>query len=161
MPFYEHVMIARQDVSPQQVDALTDTYKQLISSLGGSVPKSEYWGLRNFAFRMKRHRKGHYVFMNIDAPPAAIKELERQEHINEDVVRVLTVRVTALDPEPSAVMQRGRDRDERGDRGDRGDRDRGDRGDRGGRGRDRDRGRGPRVEGDEDVVAPVIPPSDV
>jgi small subunit ribosomal protein S6 len=149
MPFYEHVMIARQDISPQQVDALTDTYKELIGSLGGSVPKSEYWGLRNFAFRMKRHRKGHYVFMNIDAPPAAIKELERQEHINEDVLRVLTVRVSALDPEPSVIMQRGRDRDERGDR------DRGDRGDRGGRGRDRERGRGSRFEVEEEALVPA------
>jgi small subunit ribosomal protein S6 len=142
MPFYEHVMIARQDISPQQVDALTDTYKELITSLGGSVAKAEYWGLRNFAFRMKRHRKGHYVFMNIDAPPAAIKELERQEHINEDVLRVLTVRVEALDPEPSAIMQRGRDRDERGERG--------------GRGRDRERGRPPRFEEELEIPTPVV-----
>lgn len=134
MPFYEHVMIARQDISPQQVDALTQSYKELIASLGGSVQKTEYWGLRNFAFRMKRHRKGHYVLMNLDAPPAAIRELERQERINEDVLRSLTVRVEALDPEPSPIMQRGRDRDERG----------------GGRGRDRERSRGPRFEEEEE-----------
>lgn len=149
MPFYEHVMIARQDISPQQVDALTDNYKELIASMGGSVPKTEYWGMRNFAFRMKRHRKGHYVFMNIDAPPAAIKELERQEGINEDVLRMLTVRVSALDPEPTPVMQRGRDRDERGERGERGGRGRD-------RDRDRDRGRDERPEGA--APAPVEPP---
>jgi small subunit ribosomal protein S6 len=90
--------------------------------------------------------------MNIDAPPAAIKELERQEHINEDVLRILTVRVPALDPEPSVVMQRGRDRDERGERGDRGERERGD---RGGRGRDRERGRGGRFDDEVEAAAPV------
>lgn len=148
MPFYEHVMIARQDISPQQVDALTENYKELIASMGGSVPKTEYWGMRTFAFRMKRHRKGHYIFMNIDAPPPAIKELERQEGINEDVLRMLTVRVPALDPEPTPVMQRGRDRDERGERGERGGR---------GRDRDRDRDRGRDERPEEAVPAPVGP----
>lgn len=141
MPLYEHVYIARQDISPQQVDALTDQFKDVIGSLGGSVGKTEYWGLKNFTYRMKRYRKGHYVLMNIDAPAPALKELERQEGIHEDVLRFLTVRVEALETEPSAMMQRGRD--DRGDRdrgprggggrfGDRDFRDRGDRGDRGG-----------------------------
>ena len=135
MPLYEHVFIARQDISPQQVDALTEQFKGIITGLGGTVGKTEYWGLRNFAYRMKRYRKGHYVLMNVDAPPAALKELERQEGINEDVMRGLTVRVEALETEPSAVMQ-NRGRDDR----DRGDRDRGPRGGGGGRFGDRDRG---------------------
>jgi len=145
MPLYEHVFIARQDISPQQVDALTDQFKGIITGLGGSVGKTEYWGLRNFAYRMKRYRKGHYVLMNVDGPPAALKELERQEGINEDVLRCLTVRVEALETEPSAVMQ-NRGRDDR----DRGDRDRGPRG--GGRFGDRDRefrDRGDRDRGDD------------
>jgi small subunit ribosomal protein S6 len=146
MPLYEHVFIARQDISPQQVDALTEQFKDIISGLGGSVGKTEYWGLRNFAYRMKRYRKGHYVLMNIDAPPAALKELERQEGINEDVMRGLTVRVETLETEPSAVMQ-NRGRDDR----DRGDRDRGPRGGGGGRFGDRDRGefRGDRDRGED------------
>jgi small subunit ribosomal protein S6 len=152
MPLYEHVFIARQDISPQQVDALTEQFKGIIAGLGGQVGKTEYWGLRNFAYRMKRYRKGHYVLMNVDAPPAALKELERQEGINEDVLRGLTVRVEALETEPSAVMQsRGRDDRDRGDRGDRGDRDRGPRGGGGGRFGDRDRDfrdRGDRDRGD-------------
>jgi small subunit ribosomal protein S6 len=139
MPLYEHVYIARQDISPQQVDALTEQFKGVIASLGGSVGKTEYWGLKNFSYRMKRYRKGHYVLMNVDAPGDALKELERQERIHEDVLRYLTIRVESLETEPSAMMQRGRD--DRGDRGDRPGRGGfgGDRGGFGGRDRDRDR----------------------
>lgn len=121
MPLYEHVFIARQDISPQQVEGLTDQFKTVLTSLGGSVEKTEYWGLKNFSYRMKRFRKGHYVLLNVNAPAAAVKELERQEGIHEDVVRALTIRVDALDPEPSAMLQ-SRGRDDRGDRGDRGPR---------------------------------------
>jgi small subunit ribosomal protein S6 len=153
MPLYEHVYIARQDISPQQVDALTEQFKTVIAGLGGTVGKTEYWGLKNFSYRMKRYRKGHYVLMNVDAPGDALKELERQERIHEDVLRYLTIRVESLETEPSAQMQRGRD--DRGDRGDRGGGfggggrggfggDRGGFGGGGGRGgfgdRDRDRG---------------------
>lgn len=129
MPLYEHVYIARQDISPQQVDALTEQFKGVIASLGGEVGKTEYWGLKNFSYRIKRYRKGHYVLMNVDGPADALKELERQERIHEDVLRYLTIRVDELETEPSTMMQaRGRD-----------DRDR-DRGGRGGFGRDRDGG---------------------
>lgn len=141
MPLYEHVFIARQDISPQQVDAMTEQFKGLIQSMDGAVGKTEYWGLKNFAYRMKRYRKGHYVLMNVDAPPAALKELERQQHIHEDVLRSLTIRVDELETEPSAMMQ-SRARDDRGRGRDRDHRDR-DRGDRD-RGRDRDRDRGDR-----------------
>jgi len=123
MPLYENVFIARQDISGAQVDALADGFVQLIADNGGEVKKREYWGLRNLAYRMRKNRKGHYVLMNLDAPPAAIAELERTMRINEDVLRYLTVRVEALDEAPSAVMQSRGSRDDRGRRGDR-DRDR-------------------------------------
>jgi small subunit ribosomal protein S6 len=126
MALYENVFIARQDISATQVDALADGFAALIAEQGGQVTKREYWGLRNISYRIKKNRKGHYVLFNIDAPAAAISELERTMRINEDVLRYLTIRVEAHEEGPSVVMQnRGRG-DER-DRGDRGDRDRGDR----------------------------------
>ncbi len=125
MPFYENVFIARQDVSAAQVEAMAESFAGIVTQAGGKVTKREYWGLRNLAYRVKKNRKGHYMLFNLDAPPAAVNELERNMRINEDVLRYLTVRVEALEEGPSAVMQ-NRDR---GDR-DRGDRDRGDRGDR-------------------------------
>ncbi len=138
MPFYESVFIARQDISNQQVEALTEQVAEIIKTNGGEVAKKEYWGLRNLSYRIKKNRKGHYVLLNIEAPAAAVAEMERQMRINEDVLRYLTTRIEALDPNPSAILAK-RDRDERGDRfGDRGER----RGGGGGGGRfgDRDRG---------------------
>ncbi len=123
MPLYENVFIARQDISGAQVDALADSLAQLIADNGGEVKKREYWGLRNLAYRMRKNRKGHFVLMNLSAPPAAIAELERTMRINEDVLRYLTIRVEALDEGPSAIMQNRGSRDDRGRRGP-GDRDR-------------------------------------
>ena len=121
MALYEHIVIARQDISPQQAEALNDTLKHLVEDLGGHVAKIEYWGLRNLTYRIKKNRKGHYSLMALDAPAAAVKELERQLSLNEDVLRYLTVRVEELDLELSPVLAR-RDRDRERDRGDRGDR---------------------------------------
>jgi len=116
VPYYESVFIARQDISPVQVDGLTENFEKVIGELGGSVPKKESWGLRTLAYKIKKNRKGYYVFLNIDAPPAAITEMERQMRINEDVIRFLTTRVEALEEGPSAVM-RNKDRgDDRGGR---------------------------------------------
>ena len=115
MPLYENVFIARQDISGAQVDQLADTFTQLIADQGGEIKKREYWGLRNLAYRMNKNRKGHYILFNIDAPPAAIAELERTMRINEDVLRFMTVRVDAFEEGPSVMMQK-RDRDERKDR---------------------------------------------
>jgi len=153
MPLYEHIFIARQDISPAQVEGLTETLAKIVTDHGGKIEKSEYWGLRNLQYKIKKNRKGHYSLFNINAPADAVHELERQEKINDDVLRALTVRVDELDQEPSPVLSR-RDRGEkgdrdRGDRGDRGDRDRGDRGDRdrgdrGDRGDREYRDRGPR-----------------
>ncbi len=127
MAFYEGVFIARQDASSAQVEGLQDTFATLIEEQGGKVTKREYWGLRNIAYRMKKNRKGHYVLFNIDAPSEAINELDRQLRLNEDVLRHLVVRVEELDEEPSVMMQKGRDRDDRprrgGDRNDRPQRD--------------------------------------
>ncbi len=116
MPFYESVFIARQDVSTSQVDGLTDTFEKIIKDLGGSVTKKESWGLRTMAYRVKKNRKGHYVLMNIDAPADAIKEMERQMNINEDVIRHLTTRVEELEEGPSAVLKAKERGDDRGRR---------------------------------------------
>ncbi|MBO6757055.1 MAG: 30S ribosomal protein S6 [Roseibium sp.] len=132
MPLYEHVFLARQDVSAQQVEQLVEQYKGLIETGGGQIGKIENWGLRSLAYRIKKNRKAHYTLMNIDAPHAAIAEMERQMGLSEDVLRFMTFKVDAHDDEPSAMMQK-RDRDDRrGGRGERGERPggRGDRGDR-------------------------------
>jgi small subunit ribosomal protein S6 len=127
MPLYENVFIARQDISAAQVEALADGFTTLVTEHGGQVSKREYWGLRNIAYRIKKNRKGHYVLLNLDAPPAAVNELERNMRINEDVIRYLTVRVDALEEGPSAVMQsrgRGEERDRERGRRSYGDRER-------------------------------------
>ena len=123
MPHYEHVFLARPDVSGQQVDQLVETYKTIITDNGGTVGKTEYWGLKPTAYRMKKNRKAHYTLMNVTAPSAAVAEMERQMRINEDVVRFLTIRVDELEEEPSAMMRREARDDRRGPRHD-GDRDR-------------------------------------
>jgi len=137
MPLYEHVYLARQDLSAQQVEDLTKQFSDVISGLGGKVTKNEYWGLKSLSYRINKNRKAHMTLLNVDAPAAAVSEIERQERLSEDVLRYLTIRVEELEEGPSAMMRKS-DRDERGDRGGRfgdrgfgGDRDRGDRGDRG------------------------------
>jgi small subunit ribosomal protein S6 len=144
MPLYEHVFLARQDVSAQQVEELTAQFKGVIEQMGGTVPKTEYWGVKSLNFRIRKNRKAHFTLMNVDAPAAALMEVERQQRINEDVLRYLTIRVDELEEGPSAMMrkvERDRERDERGGGrfGDRGDRF----GDRPPR-RDRDDDRGER-----------------
>ena len=139
MALYEHVFLARQDVTPQQVEGLVENYKGVIEANGGKVGRVENWGLKSLTYRIKKNRKAHYVLMDITAPAAAIQEMERQMRISEDVLRFMTVSVEAHEEGPSAMMQK-RDRDDRprrdGDRPDRGpreggfNRDRGDRDDR-------------------------------
>jgi len=145
MPLYEHVFLARQDVTAQQVEEMTAQFKGIIEGLGGKVEKIEAWGVKSLSYRMRKNRKAHFTLMNVDAPPAALAEVERQQRLSEDVLRFITIRVDEHEAGPSAMMRkvdRDRDRDERrGDRGDRGDRgprrDRDDRDDRPPR-RDRD-----------------------
>ncbi|MGF1623568.1 MAG: 30S ribosomal protein S6 [Alphaproteobacteria bacterium] len=151
MAMYECVYIARQDISSNQVDGLNEAFSAVIAENGGTVAKTEYWGLRNLTYRIKKNRKGHYVLLNIDAPHAAVSELERQMRLHEDVLRNLTLRVDELEEGQSAMLLNKGDRGERGDRGDRGgrrDRFAGERGPRreGGFG---DRDRGPRRERSE------------
>jgi len=147
MPLYEHVFLARQDASTQQVEELTTQMTGIVEGLGGKVTKTENWGVRSLTYRMNKNRKAHFVLMN--APSAAVTEIERQERISEDVIRYLTVRVEEHEEGPSAMMRkadRDRERDDRGG-GFRGDREGGFRGDREGGGFRGDRGpRRPREE---------------
>jgi small subunit ribosomal protein S6 len=165
MPLYEHVFLTRQDASAQQVEDLTAQFKGIIEQMGGKIAKTEQWGVKSLSYRLRKNRKAHFTLFNVDAPPAALNEVERQERLSEDVLRYITVRVDEHEEGPSAMMRkvdRDRERDERGF-GFRGDRDRGgggfrdrDRGGGGFRDRDRDRdrdGRPPREAEDESSTA--------
>ena len=112
MAFYEHVFVARPDISPQQVEGLVEDITKIIEGENGKVGKTEYWGLRNLAYPINKVRKGHYSLMNIDAPAAAVQELERRLRINDDVMRHMTIRVDELSDEPSPIIAR-KDRDDR------------------------------------------------
>ncbi|HKK30475.1 MAG TPA: 30S ribosomal protein S6 [Alphaproteobacteria bacterium] len=136
MSYYETVFIVRQDMSPSQVEAMADSYAEVLSQYEGSVIKREMWGLRNLAFRINKNRKGHYVMMHIDTPPAGLNEIERQMRLSEDVLRYMSVRVEEVPEGPSPMLQQ-RERGERAPREGRGE----------GRGRDReDREERPRRE---------------
>lgn len=116
MALYEHIFMVRQDASASQVEALTDQFKTILSDNGGSVSKAEYWGIKSLTYRIRKNRKAHYSLMNIDAPSAAVAEMERQMRINEDVIRFMTIKVEEHEEEPSVMM---RSRSHRGDRDDR------------------------------------------
>jgi len=154
MPLYEHVFLTRQDASAQQVEELTAQFKGIVEQMGGKVAKTEQWGLKSLAYRLRKNRKAHFTMLDIEAPPAALNEIERQERLSEDVLRYLTIRVREHEEGPSAMMRkvdRDRERDERGfgfrdrDRGSFRDRDRGE------HRRDRE-ARPPREGYDEDSV---------
>jgi small subunit ribosomal protein S6 len=113
MPFYECVLIARNDVTQQQVEAVADQVAAELETQGGSVPKREYWGLRALSYRIKKNRKGHYMLLGMDAKPAAVNEVERQLSLNEDILRFLTIRVDKLEEAPSAILARKSDDRER------------------------------------------------
>jgi small subunit ribosomal protein S6 len=115
VPLYEHVFLARQDLSQAQVDALAANATEIVETNAGKVTKTETWGLKNLAYKIKRNRKAHYVMLNIDAPAGVVAELERQTSINEDVIRFLTIRVDELEEGPS-VQMRKQDRERRGRR---------------------------------------------
>lgn len=128
MPYYESVFIARQDIPATQVEALTTSFSEIITTNGGKVTKTEQWGLRSLAYRIRKNKKGHYVLLNLDASPAAVAEMERNMRLNEDVLRYMTIKVEELEAGPSVMMRRDERDGERGERPSRGDR--GDRGDR-------------------------------
>ncbi|MCB1495888.1 MAG: 30S ribosomal protein S6 [Bauldia sp.] len=123
MPLYEHIFLARQDISSQQVEGLVDQFKAVIEEGGGKVAKVETWGLKSLTYRIRKNRKAHFTLLNLDAPPAAVAEMERQQRIHEDVLRTMTIKVDELEEGPSVMMQK-RDRDDR-PRGRFGDRERG------------------------------------
>ena len=109
MPLYESVFIARQDLSPAQVETLTSDVTNIITKEGGKVTKTEQWGLKTLAYRIRKNKKGHYVLINIDAPSAAIMEMERNMRINEDVLRYLSIRVDELEEGPSIMLRKNAD----------------------------------------------------
>ena len=116
MALYEHVFLARQDVSSQQVEALVEQFTQIVQQAGGKVAKVEPWGLKSLSYRVQKNRKAHFTLMNLDAPASAVAEIERQERLNEDVIRFLTIRVEEHEEGPSAMLRKS-DRDDRGERG--------------------------------------------
>src|SRR3954471_5740026 len=163
MPLYEHVFLARQDASTQQVEELTTQMTGIVEQGGGKVVKTENWGVRSLTYRMNKNRKAHFVLLNIDAPSAVVAEIERQERISEDVIRYLTVRVEEHEEGPSAMLRkvdRDRERDDRG--GFRGDREGGFRGDRegggfrGGEGGGFRGDRGPRRPRDDEAATAAV-----
>ena len=138
MPLYESVYIARPDISATQVEALTADMTKILEENGGKVTKDEYWGLKSLAYRIKKNRKGHYSLLNIDCPPAALSEMERNMRIHEDVLRYMSIRVDEHEEEPSVMMQSKSSRDDRD--------------------RDRDRGRPPRDDDRPKDAAPDAAP---
>ncbi len=112
MPLYEHVFMSRQDVSAQQVETLTATFKNIIEEGGGKVSKNEYWGLRTLTYRIKKNRKAHFCLLNIDSPHAAVAEMERQMSLSDDVLRFLTLKMDELEDTPSVMMQSRGSRDD-------------------------------------------------
>ena len=122
MPLYEHVMIARQDLSSAQAEGLIEHFSTILSDNGGSVVGTEYWGVKTMAYKINKNRKGHYAYLRTDAPSAAVQEMERLARLHDDVMRVLTIKVEAHEDGPSAQMQKREERGDRGDRPDRGDR---------------------------------------
>ncbi len=121
MPFYEHVFIARQDLSQAQVDALAETVTNVITEFKGEVHKTETWGLKQLAYKIQKNRKGHYVMLSAEVSGEAIAEIERQAAISEDIIRWMTIKVDELEKGPSVMMRK---QERRGGRGERGGRDR-------------------------------------
>jgi len=117
MPLYESVLIARNDVTQQQVESIADEIAASLEADGGSVQKREYWGLRSLAYRIRKNRRGHYMLLGLDAKPDFIVEMERRLRLNEDVLRFMTLRVEKIDEAPSAILSRKSDERERGFRG--------------------------------------------
>ena len=112
MPLYEHVFIARHDISAQQMEALTEKFSGILKENGGKVHNSEYWGLKNLSYRIKKNRKAHYGYFQLDTPHAGLAEMERQMTLTNDVLRFMTIRVDEHESGPSAMMRKS-DRDDR------------------------------------------------
>ena len=113
MPLYEHVMIARQDLSNAQAEGLVEHFGAVLADNGGTVVMSEYWGVKTMAHKINKNRKGHYAFLRTDAPAPAVHEMERLMRLHDDVMRLLTIKVDAHDEGPSVQMQKREERRER------------------------------------------------
>lgn len=116
MPVYETVLIARQDLNTTQVEELTSFFTDIIKKNGGSILKTENWGLRSLAYRIKKNRKGHYVLIETDTPPAALLEMERNMRLHEDLLRYMTIRLEEPSKGPSVILGGGSDRSHDSDR---------------------------------------------
>ena len=116
MRLYESVFIARQDITSAQVEAMTDDFAEIITSAGGSIKKREYWGLRSLAYRIKKNRKGHYVMLNMETGPEALREYERIMGLNEDILRFLNLNIKEIEDGPSIMLQAKTERSSRGQR---------------------------------------------
>jgi small subunit ribosomal protein S6 len=116
MPLYEHVMIARQDLSNSQAEALIEHFGSVLADNDGKLLENEYWGVKTMAYKINKNRKGHYAFLRTDAPVAAIQEMERLMRLHDDVMRVLTIKVDAHEEGPSVQMQKREERGERRER---------------------------------------------
>lgn len=117
MSLYECIIIARNDVTQQQVEGIADSIASQLEIEGGAMKKREYWGLRSLAYRIKKNRKGHYMLLGLDAKPVFVTEMERQLRLNEDILRFMTLRVEQIEGEPSAILSRKPDERERNFRG--------------------------------------------
>jgi small subunit ribosomal protein S6 len=115
MALYEHVFLTRQDVTSQQVETMVETFKAVIEAGGGTIVKSEYWGSKSLAFRIKKNRKAHFQYFGLDTPHAAVAEMERQMGINEDILRFMTVKVEAIEEGPTAMLRKRDDSERRDD----------------------------------------------
>ena len=113
MPLYEHVFIARQDLSNTQAEGLIEHFSTVVGDQGGKVVDHEYWGVKTMAYKINKNRKGHYAFLRTDAPAPAVKEMERLMHLHDDVMRVLTIKVDEHTEGPSVQMQKREERDRR------------------------------------------------
>ena len=116
MPLYEHVMIARQDLSNSQAEGLIEHFGAVLSDNGGKLVEQEYWGVKTMAYKINKNRKGHYAFLKTDAPSAAVQEMDRLMRLHDDVMRVLTIKVDEHAEGPSVQMQKRDDRDNRRER---------------------------------------------
>ena len=116
MPLYEHVMIARQDLSNTQAESLIEHFSTVLADNGGKVVENEYWGVKTMAYKINKNRKGHYAYLRSDAPAPAVQEMERLMRLHEDVMRVLTIKVDAHEDGPSVQMQKRDEREGRRER---------------------------------------------
>jgi small subunit ribosomal protein S6 len=113
MALYEHVFISRQDLSTSQAEALVEHFSNILKDNGGQVVGHEYWGLKTMAYKINKNRKGHYVLLKSDSSADAVQEMERLMRLHEDVMRVMTIKVSKHEDGPSAVMvskSKGEDR---------------------------------------------------